>query len=136
MRNTAYTFTVEVGNRNGTNAGGFAGSLIELLAGSTVIASSTDTVGPTAGTFHDQVALLANSNVDSALVGQTLSIAILTTNGAALNRSTDWENVRLDASPAAVPEPSSLILCGLGALGGLGYVGSRGLMGRRLPLSV
>ena len=60
--NTGYTLTVDVGNRNGTIAGGFAGSLIELLAGSTVIASSTDTVGPTAGTFRDQIAALSGSN--------------------------------------------------------------------------
>ncbi len=57
LRTRRYTLTVEDGNRNGTNAGGFAGSLIELLAGSTVIASSTDTVGPNPGTFRDQVAL-------------------------------------------------------------------------------
>jgi hypothetical protein len=110
LLNTVYTFTVEEGNRNGRDAGGFAGSLIELLAGSTVIASSTDTVGPTAGTFRDQVAFLANSNSFSALVGQTLSIEILTTNTAAENRASDWDNVRLDASPAAVPEPASIFM--------------------------
>ncbi len=125
--NTTYTFTVEVGNRNGTNAGGFAGSLIELLAGSTVIASSTDTVGPTAGTFRDQVAVLANSNSFSALIGQTLSIEILTTNAAALNRATDWDNVRLDGTlmPGAVPEPASIAMLGTGIVAALGFVRRR-----------
>ncbi len=111
LANTTYTFTVDVGSRNGTvNSNSFAGSLIELLAGSTVIASSTDTVGPTAGTFRDQVALLANSNSFSALIGQTLSVEILTTNAAASGRATDWDNVRLDASPASVPEPASVLM--------------------------
>jgi hypothetical protein len=105
LANTAYTLTVQEGNRNGTSAGGFAGSVIQLLAGSTVIASSTDTAGPTAGTLHDQVALLANSNIDSALFGQTLSINILTTNAAAVNRGSDWDNVRLDATTVAVAVP-------------------------------
>ncbi len=116
LANTTYTFTVEVGNRNGMfGVGGFGGSLIELLAGTTVIASSTDTVGPTPGTFHDQVALLANSNSFSALIGQTLSIEILTTNTAAENRATDWDNIRLDASPVVVPEPASIVMVLTGA---------------------
>jgi hypothetical protein len=110
LANTVYTFTVEDGNRNGTHGVGFAGSLIELLAGSTVVASSTDTVGPTAGTFRDQVVVLANSNSYSSLVGQTLSIEILTTNAAGANVATDWDNVRLDASPASVPEPASIVM--------------------------
>jgi hypothetical protein len=127
LADTSYTFTVDEGNRNGTDAGGFAGSLIELLAGSTVVASSTDTVGPTAGTFRDQVATLSNSDSFSALFGQTLSIDILTTNPAALDRASDWDNIRLAASAqtTAVPQPTPVAMGAIGILAILGFAWRR-----------
>ena len=116
--NTTYTLTVAEGARNGSFGGPFSGSTIELLAGTTVIASSTDNVGPTPGTFVDQTATLANSSLYSSLVGQPLTIELLTSLPfTRANQATDWDNVRLDAVSAApaVPEPSSLSLLLAGA---------------------
>lgn len=117
--NTTYTLTVAEGARNGSFAGPFSGSTIELLAGTTVIASSTDNVGPPPGTFVDQTATLANSSLYNSLVGQPLTIELLTSRPFTQSRqATDWDNVRLDAVPAgtAVPEPSSLLVAGPGIL--------------------
>ena len=97
--NTSYTLTVAEGARNGTDAGPFSGSTIELLAGSTVIASSTDHLGPTPGTFKDQVAILADSNAYPSLIGQPLTIELLTSVPyTAAGQATDWDNVRLTTS--------------------------------------
>jgi hypothetical protein len=122
--NTQYTLTVAEGDRNGSTALGFLGSQIELLAGSTVIASATDVAGPAPGSFKDQVAFLASSNALPALFGQALTIALLTTtpgsspNGT-IGPATDWDNVRLDAT--AVPEPASIALIGTAAVMGFGW---------------
>ena len=115
---TAYTLTVTELMRNGAFAAPFLGSTIQLLAGSTVIASATDTVGPTSGYYADQIAFLANSDaVNPSLIGSALTIKLLTTNAltAAPSEFTDWDNVRLDAT--AVPEPTSAaLLLGSGAM--------------------
>lgn len=109
--NTAYTLTVTEFQRFGTGLASAttAGSLIQLLAGSTVIASATDNTGPGAAVSADQVAFLANSNLFSGLFGQALAIRITTTvNGTSTILATDWDNVRLDAT--VVPEPTTIAL--------------------------
>ena len=112
--NTSYTLTVTVGHRDGTAGAITLGSKIALLAGTTVIASATEDSSPLG--FHDQTATLADSSAFSSLYGQALSIRIETTLPWTVTfQATDWDNVRLDAT--AVPEPSSLALAGLGALG-------------------
>ena len=119
--NTSYTLTVAEGRRNGIgNAAPTLGSMIELFAGKTIIASSIDNTGPTGGTFADQTATLADSSSFSSLYGRPLSIVILTTQDwSATNQASDWDNVRLDATTltAPVPEPSSFALLGMGAFG-------------------
>jgi hypothetical protein len=124
-----YTLTVAEGNRNGTVMGGFLGSEIILVAGTTVIASATDTGGPAAGSFKDEVATLANSSAFPSLIGQPLVIELLTTNAGTSNGTvgpaTDWDNVRLTAT--SVPEPASLVLLAtaLGAGAGAGVCWAR-----------
>jgi hypothetical protein len=80
-----YTLTVGEGNRNRAAAGGFLGSQVLLLAGTTVIASATDTAGPAAGSFKDAVATLANSSAFASLLGQPLTIELLTTSSGTSN---------------------------------------------------
>jgi hypothetical protein len=107
--NTVYTLTVTEGARNGTAGSPFVflGSTIELLAGTTVIASATDTIGPAAGSFENQIAISPNSSLLPSLLGENLTIELLTTNASSSYGATDWDNVRLDAS--TVPEPPALL---------------------------
>ncbi len=66
----------------------------------------------------DQTAILTDSSLFSGLYGQTLSIQILTTqNWSTTNQASDWDNVRLEATTVSVPEPGSILLAGVGALG-------------------
>ncbi len=123
---TSYTLTVTELSRNGTLPETFAGSEIDLLAGTTVIASAIDNVGPTPGTGADQVAFLADSDTVTALIGQQLTIRLTTTlDFTGANIATDWDNVRLDAETAvsATPEPGGAIpvVLGLGLAGVLGW---------------
>ena len=116
--NTSYTLTIAEGRRNGVQAAPTMGSLIELLAGNTVVASSTDNVGPAPGTFVDQTAFLASSNTFASLFGKRLTIRVLTTLPFLTPyQATDWDNVRLDATgpSAVVPEPTSFALLVMGA---------------------
>ena len=116
---TAYTLTIAEGRRNGVQAAPTLGSLIELLAGNTVVASSIDNVGPALGTFKDQIAFLASSNSFSNLFGEALTIRVLTTLPFLTPyQASDWDNVRLDATgpSTVVPEPTSLMLLVLGVI--------------------
>jgi hypothetical protein len=112
---TAYTLTVAFGRRNGSDfAAPTLGSLIELLAGNVVIASSQNDTGPLPGQFVEQVALLPNSNAFAALYGESLTIRLTTTQAFTTQyQATDWDNVRLDATAVGVPEPSSILVFGL-----------------------
>lgn len=116
---TAYTLTVAEGRRNGTQGAPTLGSMIELLAGNTVVASSIDDVGPTPGTFVDQTAYLASSNSFSSLYGEALTIRVVTTLPFTTQyQATDWDNVRLESAgpTSAVPEPTTLTLLASGAV--------------------
>jgi len=110
--NTTYTLSVETLHRDGTGLTPFAGSEIELFAGSTLIASATDTVGPAAGGFEIQTTSVDSANF-SGLVGQSLEVVLATTNTGLV--VTDWDNVTLN-SGADVPEPSSIWLVAVPAV--------------------
>jgi hypothetical protein len=132
--NTVYTLTVTEGARNGTAGSPFVflGSTIELLAGSTVIASATDIVGPGAGNFKDQIAVSLDSSLFPSLLGENLTIELLTTNAATFYGATDWDDVRLNAS--SVPEPSSLLIGSTAAIIGFIALALRRLRTRRCSL--
>ena len=121
---TAYTLTVAEGRRNGSQAAPTLGSMIELLVGNTVVASSIDNVGPAPGTFVDQTAYLASSDSFSSLYGEALTIRIVTTLPFTTQyQATDWDNVRLDSvGPTdAVPEPTTFALLFFGSLAMFAY---------------
>ncbi|MBE8996397.1 PEP-CTERM sorting domain-containing protein [Microcystis aeruginosa] len=104
--NTQYTLGAYVGSRKNM---AFPGYSIELLAGSTVLASN-NIITPIAGTFAP-VTVSYSSGSSSPLFGQALEIR-LTSNGI----QTNFDNVTLDASP--IPEPSAILgLLGFGLLG-------------------
>jgi hypothetical protein len=113
--NTTYTLTVREFQRNGfVFAAPTLGSSIELLAGTTVIASTVNNTGPGAAVSLDRVAVLADSAAFSALYGQALTIRIRTTLPFTIaGQATDWDNVRLTATDA-VPEPGTLFLVSAG----------------------
>jgi hypothetical protein len=120
--NTTYTLSVDVGKRLDM---GFTSYLIELLAGSTVIASDNTTLNPAAGTFLLSTRTY-NSGAANILAGQTLSILLRGNAGG----QPDFDAVALNAVVSAVPEPGPATLC----LIGLGLICTsklRGVLARR-----
>ena len=88
----------------------YGGYRIELLAGSTVIASDVDTVDPPLGEFRDAVAIVASDLLNPALLGQPLSIR-LTLSATDAPRSTHFDQVRLTRTSAEpVPGLSGVAL--------------------------
>ena len=111
-----YTLTVAGGRRDDgkTTDGQY---LIELLAGTSVIASQTlnDPLNTIAsGTWTDIVAL-GVVNLGDAEVGQDLTIRLTASDGPNNQTQGQFDNVRLDF--AVIPEPSTLLLTGLGIVG-------------------
>ena len=114
--NTQYTLNVDVQSR--TDGSPELGSTLELRTVLGVLLA-TSSIGPVpAGTN----ALLTTSffaGSGDPNLGQALQIRLL-----AAGRQSDWDNVRLDATPrtvTGVPEPGTLFLFGA-ALAGLGIM--------------
>ena len=110
--NMTYTLTVDVGQYQG-----FTSYLIELLAGSTVVASDNTTLHPSAGTFLLST-VVYNSGAVNALAGQALTIRLTGNSGGQPN----FDSVALNAV-TTVPEPSA----GTFGLIGLGLICARKL---------
>ncbi|MCG8461061.1 MAG: Ig-like domain-containing protein, partial [Holophagales bacterium] len=95
-----YTLTVAIGRFDPSQPyapSTYGGYTIELLAGSTVIASDSDTQDPPALSFVDAVAVASASSIPPSLLGQPLSIR-LGISATEAQRSTHFDDVRLDWS--------------------------------------
>ena len=117
---TEYTLTVEVGNFRPSPGGdpwnftGFPGYRVDLLAGSTVLASDNNTLAPAEGVFQTSTVTFT-TGLAHANAGQPLAIRLVNLNGSGVE--VNFDNVSLNAE--TVPEPSSLALLAVGALLGL-----------------
>jgi hypothetical protein len=120
--NQVYTMTVAVGARLDSAYGGYT---IQILAYNpttqvyTTLASQSDLITPTAGTFQDATLTFDSNTASPTLYGQNLAITLTNVTEDA----TDFDNVRL----AVVPEPSPVLLLGIG-------IGLMAVAGRRMTL--
>ena len=133
---TAYTVTVGVGNiASGTSdlgngpiffdLDGFPGYRVELLAGNTLLAADVNELHSGGnsipeGEFRNSQVVFDSTGVDALLIGQPLVIGLVNLNvpdpiDLGADREVDFDDVTLDSS--LVPEPSSIALFGIGALG-------------------
>lgn len=101
-----YTLQVDVGNRLDS---GFPGYRIELLAGGSVLAQDNSSLTPALGTFQTST-ISYTAAANDAHLGAALQIRL-----SSAGVQTNFDDVRLDFQP--VPEPSTAVLMGLGALG-------------------
>lgn len=106
---TTYTLLVDVGSRQDFN---FIGTYAITLEGASGVLASTTTPTPANGSFVT-ASLSYAALIGDASLGQALTIRI--THTGAGSSTGLFDNVRLDASPTNVPEPSSIgfVLLGL-----------------------
>lgn len=104
---TEYKLMVDVGNfTNATfDSDGFPGYRVEILAGSTLIASDNNTLSPTEGFFETSTVSFTTGS-SHANAGEALTIRLVNLNGP--GTEVNFDDVRLDATPT--PEPSALAL--------------------------
>ena len=111
--NTTYTLTAQVGHRGDA---AFPGYRVQLLEDAVVLAECVTCVTPSANSFSlSTVTFTSGPSVPTALLGIRL---------VSSDTQTDFDDIKLDASPAPVPEPGTLFLIGAG-LAGLGVIGRR-----------
>jgi hypothetical protein len=119
---TTYTLTVDVAGRPGFTTG--ATYKLGLIAGTGLDYSTWDYLGSlsqaltptTNGSF--ETVQFAYTALPSDEVGWTLGINLLAYKGTQPLTQILFDNVRLDASPAAaVPEPATMFLLGSGLIG-------------------
>ncbi len=130
--NTVYSLDVEIGNiasgtaQNGTffDISGFPGYRVDLLAGGVILAQDNNSL---AGSIPEGEFAATNVSFTTgsthAQLGQALQIRLVNLNvvdaGAPnADLEVDFDNVRLDASAASVPEPAGFLITavGLGAV--------------------
>jgi hypothetical protein len=108
-----YTLNVFVGYRNDVT-GTISGSI--ALTANNVVFATLALTAPAQGHWLDESLIFTTTAANSALFGQTLGIALVTTSNVQLN----LDDVRLDfasaTAPAPVPEPATLALFGFGMI--------------------
>jgi hypothetical protein len=104
--NTTYTVMFSVGARADY---AFAGYSVELLAGSTTLASDSSQ-SPSSGTFATGRIVYASSAADPALLGQRLGIRLTGNAGG----QADFDKISLDATPTVLSSFASQIASGGG----------------------
>lgn len=122
---TTYTVTVAVGQGLALHGGTFGGISLGFydLSGAGEVAGNTTLSGaPAPGSFEDfSISFNSDDIIDNENVFAGDSMAVRIT----LQEQTYVDNVRIDASPTAVPEPSAFVLLGIGAVSLLTYAGRR-----------
>lgn len=132
----AYTLSVEVGNIASATAllppysgqgfydlQGFPGYRLQLLAGGVVVAEDTASVSPGEGVF-ERAALVFVADSGHPQLGQALGVRVVNRNepdvAGVTGLEVDFDDVRLDASPAVPVLPGVAALALGAALLGLG----------------
>ena len=122
LANTTYTFTVAIGARTDrTNEAGYL-TLINTATGVTTDAgttlNTTSGISSVPGSFQD----FSTTYTTGATVSGNLTIELYTIENGDIQAS--FDNLRLTAT-SAVPEPSSVAACLVGAAGIAGWIRSR-----------
>ena len=109
--NTTYTLQVEVGRRLdlGSSPVNYA---VELRGGASVLASES-LLSPALGQFLTSTVVFTSGATEPEF-GQALGIRLIHAGGG--NVQVNFDDVRLNAQPVAVPEPSTAMLTALGSL--------------------
>jgi hypothetical protein len=123
--NETYTLTVALGNdmTSSSNNGGQLSANIALLANGSIItgASLTGLVPTDAGGVMTDymVSFTTTGGANAGLIGDTLKIQLGQDAGHSDYPVAEFDNVRLDGTVSAVPEPSTwaMMLGGVGVLG-------------------
>ncbi len=112
---TTYSLSVAVGQAEASLGRPFAGYDIALMSGATVLASNLNLITPAPDTFST-VSISYTPGPSDPSIGSLLSIRLSSTAsgpGGGVITETFMDNVQL----TAVPEPSSIALAGLAAVG-------------------
>ena len=104
--NIAYTLVFSVGSRADIVLAGYS---VELLAGSTTLASESSLTPPT-GTFLEGRITYSSTFADPALFGQRLGIRLT----AKVGGEADFDKLSLDATPTVISSTASQIASGGG----------------------
>lgn len=109
--NTTYTLSALIGRRQFTPFFNYA---IELWAGSTLLGSASNL--SLAANSSGSDSLVYSSGAANALTGQALQVVLRSTNTGIAFTEAFFDNVTLDGTGAATPEPATWMLAGIGLL--------------------